>query len=201
MQIEVNTERIRRRIGVRDNYPQPGVTFRDVWPLFADPELRNYISNVLATEFYSKVDVVYGIESRGFPLGMLIADRLKVPFQPIRKRGKPFPEMAIEATYGTEYSQDTLCIARAKTDNPEQRILIADDLIATGGSILAAAALTREVRKDLPKEKIDLTSQEKILAHPFGSKTTAISIINLPRLGGSETLRNNGISVFSLVEY
>jgi adenine phosphoribosyltransferase len=125
------------------DFPRPGVLFRDLTPLLAQPELCLEIVDFFISSLDHKPDAVAGIESRGFWLGPLISQRLNVPFIPIRKKGK-LPFRTIAQSYDLEYGEATVEI---HTDAVKygQRVLIHDDLIATGGSAAAAAELVKQL--------------------------------------------------------
>jgi adenine phosphoribosyltransferase len=127
---------------IRDipDFPQPGVLFRDITPLLRQPEAFAHVLDRFAEAYASDgVDAVVGIESRGFLFGAPLADRLRVPFVPVRKPGKlPAPRMSIE--YTLEYGSSQLDIAQDALE-PGQRAVIVDDVLATGGTANAAAKL------------------------------------------------------------
>lgn len=131
---------------VRDipDFPKPGILFRDLTPILAQPALCVEIVDFFASHFKNnKPDAVAGIEARGFWFGPLLSQRLGVPFIPIRKKGK-LPFDTVEKFYDLEYGQASV---EVHTDaiKPGQRILIHDDLIATGGSAAAAAELVKHL--------------------------------------------------------
>jgi len=130
---------------VRDvpDFPQPGILFRDITPLLADPVGLSAALDSL-TEICRPLmpDVVLGIESRGFIFGMPVADRLGVGFVPARKPGK-LPAATYAAEYALEYGSDRLELHRDAIA-AGQRVLIVDDLIATGGTAAAAAGLVEQ---------------------------------------------------------
>lgn len=122
------------------DFPKPGIQFKDITPVLADPELCEQITKLLIDQWWHhKIDAVVGIESRGFIFGMQLAQALRVPFVPIRKAGK-LPYKTYQASYDLEYGSATLelhtdAIAEGKS------VLIHDDLLATGGTAKAAAKL------------------------------------------------------------
>jgi adenine phosphoribosyltransferase len=131
---------------IRDipDFPQAGVLFRDITPLLRTPDAFRYVLDQFTQRLRdSGVDAVVGIESRGFLFGAPLADRLEVPFVPVRKAGKlPAPRMSIE--YTLEYGSSQLDIAHDALD-AGQRAVIVDDLLATGGTAYAAAKLVELV--------------------------------------------------------
>ncbi len=127
---------------IRDvpDFPQPGILFRDITPLLADADgLREAIDVLVADARATQPDAIVGIESRGFIFGAPLADRLGLPFVPVRKPGKlPAARMSVE--YSLEYGESRLDIHQDAL-SPGDRAYIVDDLLATGGTALAAAKL------------------------------------------------------------
>ena len=127
---------------VRDvvDFPKPGIVFKDITPILKDAQLCKDITVALAEQLKGvQVDVVAGIESRGFLFGMLLAQALKVPFIPIRKSGK-LPYKKIQQHYTLEYDSAVLEMHEDAL-LPGQKVLIHDDLLATGGTVVAASKL------------------------------------------------------------
>ncbi len=134
------------RAAIRDvpDFPKPGILFKDITPILKDAVLRTEILDCISHHFVNhKIDAIAGIEARGFIFGNSIADRLGLPFLPIRKSGKlPFKTVAqaYELEYGTaniEIHEDAI--------QPGWRILIHDDLLATGGTAVAAGQLVQKL--------------------------------------------------------
>ncbi len=127
---------------IRDvpDFPQPGILFRDITPLLRDPAARGFAIKQMCDYVKSRsVTAIVGIESRGFLFGVPIADRLELPFVPVRKPGKlPAAHMSIE--YSLEYGTGSLDI-HADALVPGDRAVIVDDLLATGGTALATCKL------------------------------------------------------------
>lgn len=127
------------------DYPEPGVNFYDINSLFAQPAW-NQVAAELAIDVQTKfnkngeVTHIAGIESRGFVVGAVLAAQIGVPFVMIRKKGSKYPGSLLEESYGTEYSEDTIVLQEGILGYTN-RVLIADDLIATGGSLLATKRL------------------------------------------------------------
>ena len=122
------------------DFPKPGISFKDITPVLQNPEAFKYAINEFTT--YAKdlaVDVVVGPEARGFLFGVPTALDLGVGFVPVRKPGK-LPRAVESATYDLEYGTDTLCM-HADAIKPGQKVLIVDDLLATGGTIKATIEL------------------------------------------------------------
>jgi adenine phosphoribosyltransferase len=126
------------------DFPKPGILFYDVTTLLRDRDGFNAAIDSMASPFTtSNVDLVVGIESRGFILGSAIADRLKAGFVPVRKLGK-LPAQTIRASYALEYGTDSLEMHRDAVA-PGQRVLIVDDLLATGGTAGATVQLVKQL--------------------------------------------------------
>lgn len=164
------------RIRTIPDFPQSGIQFRDITTLLADPYgFRKAVDELVQLCTGYAIDRVVGIESRGFILGGAMAHQLGAGFVPVRKAGK-LPAQTLNERYELEYGEDELQLhvdAIAKSD----RVLLVDDLVATGGTACAAANLI---------ERCGAT----IVAACF--------VIDLPDLGGSQKLRNRGLEVASL---
>lgn len=118
------------------NYPQEGITFRDISPLMADGEAYSYaIREIVQYGKDKQIDMIAGPEARGFIVGCPVSFELGVGFAPVRKPGK-LPREVISANYEKEYGLDTLTM-HADAITPGQRVLIVDDLLATGGTVKA----------------------------------------------------------------
>ncbi len=131
---------------IRDihNWPKPGIIFRDITPLLKEEAAFSGLIDELVKEFRDKeIDVVAGIESRGFIIGAAMARELGVGFVPIRKKGK-LPWETVSETYSKEYGEDALEIHKDAIGEGD-KILIVDDLIATGGTALASAKLVEKL--------------------------------------------------------
>lgn len=161
------------------DYPKPGIMFRDITTLLADAQGFKAAIAQLAEPFRTvPVDAVAGIEARGFILGGAVADRLGCGFIPIRKKGK-LPWKTIGQEYALEYGTDRIEIHEDAVKEGE-RVLIIDDLIATGGTAIAAAKLIRHVK---------------------GTIVGAAFVIDLPELGGVEALRTAGVESHCLMAF
>jgi len=161
------------------DYPKPGIIFRDVTTLLADARGFGYaVDQMVAFAREHKVDRIVGIEARGFIVGGAVAHSLGLGFDTIRKEGK-LPLETIGESYELEYGTDRIEI---HTDmlNSGDRVLVVDDLVATGGTAIAGINLVKRT----------------------GAEVAAASfIIDLPELGGSTKIRDDGIAVQTLVEY
>ena len=136
MQLEQN---IRNSIRNVPDFPKPGIQFKDITPIFYDPDLCRDIIDGFLESMTIKPNAVAGIESRGFLLGLLLANELKVPFVMIRKAGK-LPGKTLQKEYQLEYGSAKIEI-QADAIQKDWNILIHDDLLATGGTAAAAAEL------------------------------------------------------------
>jgi len=139
----MDPEALKRHIRAVPDFPQPGIIFRDVTPLLQHPEaLRASVEAIAAPFRDTRVECVAGIESRGFIFGVPVAVALGVGFSPIRKAGK-LPHDVHKVEYALEYGTDALELHVDGVD-PGQRVLIVDDLLATGGTAAAGAELLRK---------------------------------------------------------
>jgi adenine phosphoribosyltransferase len=130
---------------VRDvkDFPKPGIVFKDITPVLAEPVIRKEIIHAIANNFRQyNLDAVAGIEARGFILGSLIAQELNLPFIPIRKSGK-LPYKSLREEYNLEYGTAAIEMHEDAL-GPGDRVLIHDDLLATGGTALAAGHLVKK---------------------------------------------------------
>lgn len=172
---------LRDHIRTVPDWPAPGVQFRDITPLLQDPKVFRVLTDAFVQRYMDpalRPDVVAGLDARGFILGAVIAHELNVGFIPIRKKGK-LPFTTVEETYELEYGSATV---ELHTDavKPGQRVLLIDDLIATGGTMMAGKKLL---------EKLGATVVE------------GAAIVDLPELGGSKHLKDSGLPLFTLVDF
>ncbi|MEW7280181.1 adenine phosphoribosyltransferase [Aquimarina sp. 2201CG1-2-11] len=132
---------------IRDiaDFPKPGILFKDITPLLSDPEaLINCVNGLMALiPDDVKIDKVIGVESRGFIMGAMIAERLQAGFVPVRKKGK-LPYNTKSISYGLEYGEDTLEI-HIDAIKPGEKVLIHDDVLATGGTAEAVCKLVEDL--------------------------------------------------------
>jgi adenine phosphoribosyltransferase len=138
------TQQIKQAIRDIPDFPKPGIIFKDITPILKDPQLCIQIIDAFAERLKGiRIDAIAGIESRGFLFGLTLATRLGVPFVPVRKAGK-LPFTIKQKAYSLEYGT---AIIEMHTDSfePGQHILIHDDLLATGGTALAASELIQEM--------------------------------------------------------
>ena len=161
------------------DYPSPGIIFRDITTLLQHPTGFRHAIDALVQPFAGAgITRVAGIEARGFILGGAVAHQLSVGFVPIRKKGK-LPWQTLSVGYELEYGTDELEIHLDSLTN-EDRVLVVDDLIATGGTACAAIQLIREAG---------------------GEVTGASFVIDLPDLGGRKKLEQIDVSVRTLVKF
>jgi adenine phosphoribosyltransferase len=161
------------------DYPKPGIMFRDITTLLADAAgLKKAIRSMAKPFEAAKVDAVAGIEARGFILGGAIADRLECGFIPIRKKGK-LPWKTIGQEYTLEYGVDVIEV-HEDAISTGTRVLIVDDLIATGGTAEAAV---------------------KLVQRSGGTIVGATFIVDLPDLGGMRRLAEHGVDSHALVAF
>ena len=170
---------LKRLIRTIPDYPKPGIMFRDITTLLRDANGFEQAVIALAEPFEAeRVDAVAGIEARGFILGGAVADRLGCGFIPIRKKGK-LPWKTIGQEYTLEYGVDAIEI-HEDAIRERERILVIDDLIATGGTAEAAARLVRR---------------------SGGEVVGAAFIIDLPELGGLDKLKALDVRCHALVTF
>jgi adenine phosphoribosyltransferase len=137
-------EQIKAAIRDIPDFPKPGIVFKDITPILKDPVLCTNIVNAFAEQLKgTKIDVVAGVESRGFLFGLMLAIKLGVPFVPIRKAGK-LPHTVKQKVYELEYGTATIEL-HVDAFEPGSRVLIHDDLLATGGTVTAASELIQEL--------------------------------------------------------
>jgi adenine phosphoribosyltransferase len=170
---------IRSRIRTVPDWPKPGILFRDITPALQDAAcLRAMVQAFVRRYARESVTLVAGIDARGFILGSIIAYELDAGFIPVRKAGK-LPFKSIGADYALEYGQGRLEL-NVDAAKPGDRVLVVDDLIATGGTMSAARRLI---------EQLGATVVE------------GAAIIDLPDLGGSARLRAAGLPLFTLLAF
>lgn len=129
------------------DFPKPGIQFRDITPLLADAAGFKRVTHALAEVFAGKVDKIAAIEARGFIFGSAIAQALHVGFVPLRKPGK-LPGKAIGHDYALEYGKNRIEV-HVDAFAPGERVAIIDDLLATGGTALAAIALLEQMKVEI----------------------------------------------------
>jgi adenine phosphoribosyltransferase len=137
-------EQLKAKIRHVPDFPKPGILFYDITTLLRDPAgFRDVIDSMATPHLGRGIDLIVGIESRGFILGAAVADRIGAGFVPVRKLGK-LPAEKVRATYDLEYGSDSLEMHRDAVE-PGQRVLIVDDLLATGGTARATVDLVKQL--------------------------------------------------------
>jgi len=172
---------LRNHIRTVADWPTPGVQFRDITPLLQDAKVFRVLIDAFVHRYLApalRPDVVAGLDARGFILGSVIAYELNVGFVPIRKKGK-LPFTTIAETYELEYGSATV---ELHTDavKPGQQVLLIDDLVATGGTMMAG---------------------KKLLEKLGAQVLEGAAIVNLPELGGAAKLRAAGLALFTLLDF
>lgn len=161
------------------DFPHEGIMFRDVTTLFSDPRgLRLAIDQLLEPYVDQKIDKVIGLEARGFILGGAVAHQLGVGFVPVRKKGK-LPGKTISQDYKLEYGEATVEIHEDALEAGE-RVLIVDDLLATGGTAVAGIKLVEQL----------------------GAQVVSCAfVVDLPELGGRKVLTDMGLDVHTICDF
>ena len=177
--IHAAVDRVRAKVRSVPDFPKPGILFRDITPVLADPPtLRTALAlhHRQIADIEGQLDKIVGIESRGFLFGMALAAQLNVGFVPVRKPGK-LPAATTEVRYALEYGADTLQI-HTDAIGPGDRVLVVDDLLATGGTADAARRRVTELG---------------------GTVLAALFLIELVDLGGRQKLE--GLRVETILRY
>jgi adenine phosphoribosyltransferase len=175
------SQSLRSHIRTVPDWPVPGVQFRDITPLLQNPKVFRVLIDAFVHRYMApelRPDIVAGLDARGFILGPVIAYELNVGFVPIRKKGK-LPFTKLQETYELEYGSATL---ELHTDavHVGQKVLLIDDLIATGGTMMAG---------------------RKLLERLGAQVIEGAAIVDIPELGGSNKLRASGLSLFTLIDF
>jgi adenine phosphoribosyltransferase len=170
---------IKAHIRTVPNWPEAGVMFRDITPLLSNPRVFRVLIDQFVHRYFSpRPDAIAGLDARGFIIGSVVAYELGIGFVPIRKKGK-LPFTTVEETYELEYGSATV---EMHTDAVRggDRVVLIDDLIATGGTMMAG----RKLLERLGAEVVE-----------------GAAIVDLPELGGSNRLRASGLALFTLVDF
>ncbi len=161
------------------DYPKPGIMFRDITTLLGNARaFRRSVDELVHPYAGTKIDKVAGMEARGFILGGAVAHQLSAGFVPIRKKGK-LPHDTVSIAYSLEYGVDEMEIHKDAI-KPGEKVILVDDLIATGGTAEGAVKLLQQIGADI---------------------VAACFIIDLPELGGRKKLEALGVDVRTLVEF
>lgn len=172
---------LKERIRTVPDWPAPGVQFRDITPLLQDPQVYHRLVDAFVQRYSAEAlrpDKVAALDARGFILGAVLAHQLGRGFVPIRKKGK-LPYRTEQESYELEYGNAAVEI-HVDAVEPGERVLLVDDLIATGGTMMAGARLLRRLGAQVLE---------------------GAAIVDLPDLGGSARLRDAGLALFTLVEF
>ena len=170
---------VRGLIRTVPDWPKPGVMFRDITPMMQDPRaFRALIDMFVYRHMRNRLDAVVGVDARGFIFGSALAYALNVGFVPVRKAGK-LPFKTVAQPYSLEYGEATVEVHQDAI-KPGQRVLLVDDLVATGGTMLAAI---------------------KLLQQLGGNVAEAAAVVNLPALGGSALIAQTDTPFFSVCEF
>lgn len=170
---------LRAAIRTIPDYPKPGIQFRDITTLLGNAAaFREAVDQLAAPWQGQRIDKVAGIEARGFILGGAIAHQLRAGFVPVRKRGK-LPHETVRIAYSLEYGVDEMEVHRDAVA-PGERVIVVDDLIATGGTATAAISLLRSIEAEV---------------------VAACFVIDLPELGGAARIESLGVPVSRLVSF
>lgn len=161
------------------DYPKPGIEFRDITTLLGDAKaFRQAVDALVHPYVGNKVDQVAGVEARGFILGGAMSHQLSAGFIPIRKKGK-LPYDTVRIAYSLEYGVDEMEMHRDAVQ-PGEKVILVDDLIATGGTAEGAVKLLQQMGADV---------------------VAACFVIDLPALGGRKKIEDLGVSVNTLLEF
>lgn len=174
-----STDTLLASIRTIPDYPKPGILFRDITTLLGNAQaFRRAIDELVHPYAGRKVDKIAGIEARGFILGGAVAHQLSAGFVPIRKKGK-LPHETVRVAYSLEYGLDEMEMHKDGVA-PGEKVILIDDLIATGGTMMAG---------------------KKLLEKLGATVTEGAAIVDLPELGGSARLRDSGLKLFTLVDF
>ncbi len=172
-------DELARAIRTIPDYPKPGIQFRDITTMLGDAKaFRRAVDELVQPWAGAKIDKVAGIEARGFILGGAVAHQLSAGFVPIRKKGK-LPHETVRVAYSLEYGLDEMEMHTDAIQEGEKVVLV-DDLIATGGTAEGAVKLLRQIGADV---------------------VAAVFVIDLPELGGADKIRALDVPVRTLIAF
>ena len=172
---------LKQHIRTVPDWPAPGVQFRDITPLLQDPRVFRVLIDAFVHRYMTpalRPTVVAGLDARGFIIGSVVAYELGLGFVPIRKKGK-LPFTTVEETYELEYGSATVELHTDAVKSGD-RVLLIDDLIATGGTMMAG---------------------RRLLGKLGATVIEGAAIVDLPELGGSAQLKASGLPLFTLVDF
>jgi adenine phosphoribosyltransferase len=170
---------LRQRVRTVQDWPQPGVQFRDITPLLQEPKSLRMLIDLLVQRYIGqRLDYIAGLDARGFIVGPILAYELNLGFIPIRKKGK-LPFRTVSESYQLEYGAAVVEI-HDDACGPGDRVVLVDDLIATGGTMMAG---------------------KKLLERLGSVVVEGAAIIDLPELGGSNALRAAGLPLYTICSF
>ena len=176
---ETTADILRAHIRTVPDWPSAGIQFRDITPLLSNPRVFRVLIDAFVHRYFdTRPAAIAGLDARGFIIGSVLAYELNVGFVPIRKKGK-LPFTTVEESYELEYGNATV---EMHTDAVQagDRVVLIDDLIATGGTMMAG---------------------KRLLERLGAQVIEGAAIVDLPELGGSQRLREAGLSLYTLVSY
>jgi adenine phosphoribosyltransferase len=176
---ETTADILRAHIRTVPDWPSAGIQFRDITPLLSNPRVFRVLIDAFVHRYFdTRPAAIAGLDARGFIIGSVLAYELNVGFVPIRKKGK-LPFTTVEESYELEYGSATV---EMHTDavQPGDRVVLIDDLIATGGTMMAG---------------------KRLLERLGAQVIEGAAIVDLPELGGSQRLREAGLPLYTLVSY
>ena len=175
----ISTNELKDAIRTIPDYPKPGIQFRDITTLLGNARaFRRAIDELVQPWAGTKIDKVAGIEARGFIIGGAVAHQLSAGFVPIRKKGK-LPHSKVSIAYSLEYGLDEMEVHQDAV-SPGERVILVDDLIATGGTAAGAVSLLKRIGAEV---------------------VAACFVIDLPDLGGAQKIRELGVPVRALMGF
>ena len=161
------------------DWPKPNITFYDITPILLNQQVMSIIIDNLTARYRNEhLDLIVGIDARGFIFGPILAYQLGIGFVPVRKLGK-LPCTTIAQNYSLEYNQNQTLEMHCDAIKPQQRVVILDDVIATGGTMLATCKLVQQLH---------------------GIVVECATVTDLPGVGGSNLLKEHNFAVYSLME-
>jgi adenine phosphoribosyltransferase len=175
----LDADYIKRQIRTVPDWPEKGVMFRDITPLLQNPKSLRVLVDLFVHRYMDEnLDLVAGIDARGFILGAIVAYELNLGFVPIRKKGK-LPFTTVAEQYELEYGSATVEL-HSDACKPGDRVLLIDDLVATGGTMIAG---------------------KKLLERLGAVVVEGAAIVDLPELGGSKKVRESGLKLHTIVNF
>ena len=175
----LNADYIKQHIRTVPDWPQTGVMFRDITPLLHNPKVFRVLIDMFVHRYMdAKLDLIAGLDARGFIIGSVVAYELNLGFVPIRKKGK-LPYTTVSEEYELEYGSATVEL-HADACKEGDRVVLIDDLIATGGTMMAG---------------------RKLLERLGANVVEGAAIVDLPELGGSNLIKESGLPLFTICNF